>query len=75
MNIKKRNSKAWCIPQNFFKNVDLGVMSFLEASKTVINLAPNEKDVILFQLKKVLWLLKKMLQSLLERLYKTLYNY
>lgn len=56
------------LTQNFFKNVDLGVMSFLEASKTVINLAPNEKDIILFQLKKVLWLFRL---SIAQKRYKS----
>ncbi|MBN2869190.1 MAG: glycosyltransferase family 2 protein [Flavobacteriaceae bacterium] len=56
------------LTQNFFKNADLGVMSFLEASKTVINLAPNEKDIILFQLKKVLWLFRL---SIAQKKYKS----
>lgn len=46
------------LTNNFFKNVDSGVNSFLKSAQAVIMLSEDNKDLKLSQIKKVLWLFR-----------------
>ena len=46
------------LTKNFFKNVDIGVNSFLKCAQTVIKLSESDKNLKLSQIKKVLWLFR-----------------